>query len=119
MSCPNRLVNTELMQSFGAEAWLLYNSELERVKSKLDKELADIKKEAETVNLVRKTEQDKVAPRIYNLTLRRDETISKNLDIQIAIAALQRDVKKMRADLEGRGVSTAKDSEERDDDDEN
>jgi len=112
-----RLVNTELLQSFGSEAWLLYNSELEARKGRIDKELEGLKKEAETVNLIRKTEQEKVAPRIYNLMRRRDETLSKNLEIQVAIAGLQRDIKRMRADLMGKGVSTATEEEEESDDD--
>lgn len=95
------------MENFGADAWLLYNQELEAIKGKLEKELTQTKKEADMVNLVRKTEQEKVAPKMYNLTMRRDETVAKNLEIQIAIAALQKDIKRMRADLEGRGVSTA------------
>lgn len=56
------------------------------------------------VNLARKTKQDEAAPRLYNLTRKRDETLYQNLELQKACAMLRQEVKRLRVEAEAKGV---------------
>ncbi|GAB5033127.1 pre-mrna-splicing factor spf27 homolog [Nannochloropsis oceanica] len=96
----NRVVNMELLQSFAPDVWLLYNRELEAFKGRLDKELEGLRKEAELINLSRKTKQDELAPRLANLTRKRDETMYTNLELQKACAMLRSEIKRLKVEVD-------------------
>ncbi len=70
------------------------------------------------MNLARKTKQDEAAPRIYNLTRKRDETLYQNLELQKACALLRQEVKRLRVDCAAKGLDGAAAGENDDDDDE-
>lgn len=56
------------------------------------------------MNLARKTKQDEAAPRLYNLTRKRDETLYQNLELQKACAMLRQEVKRLRVEAEAKGL---------------
>lgn len=56
------------------------------------------------MNLARKVKQDEAAPRLYNLTRKRDETLYQNLELQKACAMLRQEVKRLRVEAEAKGV---------------
>jgi len=51
------------------------------------------------INLSRKTKQEEVAPRLSNLTRKRDETLYTNLELQKACAMLRMEIKRLRTDV--------------------
>ena len=59
------------------------------------------------MNLARKVKQDEAAPRLYNLTRKRDETLYQNLELQKACALLRQEVKRLRVDCAAKGLDDA------------
>jgi hypothetical protein len=51
------------------------------------------------INLSRKTKQEEVAPRLSNLTRKRDEILYTNLELQKACAMLRMEIKRLRTDV--------------------
>lgn len=56
------------------------------------------------MNLARKTKQDEAAPRLFNLTRKRDETLYTNLELHKACAMLRQEVKRLRVECVAKGL---------------
>jgi len=84
-----RLENLELMQSYGANSWKSYLSDLEGIHKSLTHNLERLKDQIEEVNLDRKSEQMGCAPTLRNLEFTWMELVQKNLTIEQAISSLE------------------------------
>lgn len=92
----NRLVNLELLQRYGARAWLQQNKALEKIKTSIDKQTSDIESTISEVNLKRKRSQEQLAPRMALLENDYRRSCHENLQLGMACALLRKDVKRLK-----------------------
>lgn len=59
-----RLMNLELLQRYGPQAWLQHNKALDTMKGCIEKDLHDSAKQAEDTNLKRKVLQERSGPKL-------------------------------------------------------
>mmetsp|Transcript_62747 Transcript_62747/g.86266 ORF Transcript_62747/g.86266 Transcript_62747/m.86266 type:complete len:240 (-) Transcript_62747:396-1115(-) len=92
----NRLVNLELLQRYGARAWLQQNKALDKIKTSIDKQKEEMANAISEVNLKRKRSQEKLAPRMAILQNDYRRTCHENLQLGMACALLRKDVKRLK-----------------------
>lgn len=103
----NRLVNLELLQKFGAQAWLQQNKALETMASAVEQQAERAAKAAEASNLKRKHTQEKAGPRLGNLQYEVRKAVEENMQLNLACALLRRDTKRLKTAVVARGLKTA------------
>lgn len=91
-----RLVNLELLQTYGPNAHVQANAALQVAKQRLADRLAACQKEQEALNKGRKAEQQEAGQRLRALAARWDELVSKNVEIQLACAYLEEEIAQLR-----------------------
>mmetsp|Transcript_22522 Transcript_22522/g.31366 ORF Transcript_22522/g.31366 Transcript_22522/m.31366 type:complete len:229 (+) Transcript_22522:69-755(+) len=91
-----RIENLELLQTYGANSWIQFNSFLDNTLKRLNTDLDETKKQLETVNLQRKNEQGACGTVIRNLESKRSELIHKNLQIEAACESLDEELRKLK-----------------------
>ncbi len=84
-----RIVNLELMQDYGCEAWKGYNGILQQLVEELQTKLKLLKKEIQEVNWSRKNKQTQVGEKLRHLESQWVGLVSKNYEIEQAIAHLE------------------------------
>ncbi|KAF2358323.1 Pre-mRNA-splicing factor SPF27 [Trinorchestia longiramus] len=87
-----RLMNLELLSENGSEAWKSHNEELQRMLTRAQAELADLKKAVQEVNWSRKSLQTKAGEELRHLESTWVSLVSRNYDIEQACVNLQRQV---------------------------
>lgn len=53
----HRIINLEIMSEYGAQSWRIYNQTLKTMLDQAEKQLEDLKKKIQQINLARKNEQ--------------------------------------------------------------
>ncbi|KAI8818145.1 Pre-mRNA-splicing factor SPF27 [Fimicolochytrium jonesii] len=96
----NRLINLELVNSFGSNAWKVHCHQLEWLNKSLAKEVEEIKKEVVDINKDRKVEQLKVGQTLQQLSYRYSMMLHQTLQVDAATNALEREVEALRAQKE-------------------
>lgn len=81
--------NLELLQAFGANAWIANNSYLAQLKAQASKALVVLQEEIDGINKQRKSEQLAVAPSLARLQARWAELVQKTIEIHVACLYLQ------------------------------
>ncbi|KAJ1719338.1 hypothetical protein LPJ53_005890 [Coemansia erecta] len=89
-----RLVNLELLQQFGANAWKLSNYQKEGLLRSIEEATTKSKDEGVHLNKARKYEQQEAGVKLQDLESRWQESVRNCIDIQAANA-------KLRAEIEG------------------
>ena len=84
-----RIVNLELMQDYGSDAWKSYNETLQKLVNLLQDNLKDLKKDIQEVNWSRKNKQTQVGEKLKHLESQWVGLVSKNYEIEQAIVQLE------------------------------
>ena len=88
----DRDTNLHLLDEFGKNSWLIGNSQTEAILQDLERELAGLKSESETVNKARKTAQEQSKGELLTLQENWKRGIGKVLEVQVATDQLRRQV---------------------------
>jgi pre-mRNA-splicing factor SPF27 len=88
----DRHTNLQLLDEFGRNAWLIGNSQTEEILQGLERELAGLKSETESVNKERKTMQEQSKAELDTLQENWKRGVGKILEIQVATNNLHRQV---------------------------
>lgn len=92
-----RIVNLELLQTYGANAHVAANAELAALRTRLAARADAIKTELDALNKSRKADQLAVASQLRVLAGQWDELVAKNLEIQVACSFLEEEIARLRA----------------------
>jgi len=84
-----RIENLDLMLVYGCESWKVYNSVLQNMLTKVQTQLADVKKEIQEVNWARKNQQSQVGDKLKQLESQWVGLVSKNYEIETALVELE------------------------------
>ena len=90
-----RITNLELMSEYGCESWKVYNEILADMAEKAQKQLKDLKKEVQEVNWARKNQQGMVGDRLKQLESHWVGLVSKNYEIEQALAKMESEIARM------------------------
>jgi len=93
----NRLVNLELLQKYGPQAWLQQNKALDQFKSTMELEAEQAGQRASDANVKRKRAQEAGGPRIAQLSYEYQKASHENLQLATAVALLKKDTKRLKA----------------------
>lgn len=87
-----RLLNLELLSENGSESWKCHNEELQRMLTRTQAQLADLKKAIQEVNWTRKNQQTKAGEELRHLESTWVSLVSRNYDIEQACVNLQQQI---------------------------
>ncbi|KAJ3324516.1 Pre-mRNA-splicing factor SPF27 [Blyttiomyces sp. JEL0837] len=93
----SRLVNLELMNKFGANAWLLHNFQLEAIIKLMKEELTHQKTYLQNLNKERKTEQLRVGLVLQELESRWGQAIDRSLRVDVACQMLEDEIARLQS----------------------
>ncbi|KAJ3022414.1 hypothetical protein HKX48_006231 [Thoreauomyces humboldtii] len=96
----NRLINLELVNTFGSNAWKLHCFQLEWMAKAIEKEVEGSKKELGELNKERKLQQMKVGQTLQQLTHRYSELLQQTIRVDVATQALEAEVESLHAQKE-------------------
>jgi len=99
-----RIMNLELMSKYGTNAWRKHNEALVGTKKYMESLLQTEREEVEKINSKRKMDQVKQQLTITTQQQKYYETIHQNMQLEVACASLERDLKKVKAEAEEAGV---------------
>jgi pre-mRNA-splicing factor SPF27 len=88
-----RHINLALLEEFGKNAWLLGNSQLDGILKDLDRELAQLKEEVDSVNRDRKLAQEGSKGEILALEDTWKKGIGRVIEVQLATDQLRQQVR--------------------------
>jgi pre-mRNA-splicing factor SPF27 len=88
-----RHVNLALLEELGKNAWLVGNSQLDSILKDLDKELAQLKEEVDSVNRDRKLAQEGSRGEILALEDTWKKGIGRVIEVQLATDQLRQDMR--------------------------
>eukprot|EP01133_Synstelium_polycarpum_P011008 gene11008-12829_t len=91
-----RLVNLQLLQRFGANAWTLYLQELDTLHKTLNQMLKNTLAQIEQININRKLEQEGVQSKIDANQRKWYELVHKNQAIEEACHKLEQEIEKLQ-----------------------
>ncbi|KAF9956600.1 hypothetical protein BGZ72_002654 [Mortierella alpina] len=92
-----RILNLELVQKFGGNAWNVHNYQLEYDLSLLRKAVDEKKAEVIELNKLRKRDQLDVAESLQRLEAKWAEMISSTLQVEVASASLAAELEQLKA----------------------
>ncbi|KAI1081382.1 Pre-mRNA-splicing factor SPF27 [Whalleya microplaca] len=88
----SRHAHLHLLQSYGKNAWLVGNWELEHTLAGVERELAGARREVDVVNLGRKHVQDEVGAELRGLEDAWRRGVGRVLEVEVAAEGLRREV---------------------------
>ncbi|KAF8938062.1 Pre-mRNA-splicing factor SPF27 [Dissophora ornata] len=92
-----RILNLELVQKFGGNAWNVHNYQMEYDLSLLRKAVDDKRSEVIELNKLRKRDQLEVAESLQRLEAKWAEMISSTLQVEVASASLETELEQLKA----------------------
>jgi pre-mRNA-splicing factor SPF27 len=92
-----RLLNLELLEKYGCEAWKASLENLVGLNAKAQKELAELKKQIQDVNWSRKNKQMQTGEQLNRLNDRWVNLVSCNFDLESAIKQLEQQIYSVKA----------------------
>ncbi|KAF1941149.1 hypothetical protein EJ02DRAFT_348547 [Clathrospora elynae] len=87
-----RLTQLSLLEKFGKNAWLVGNSQLEDVLKGIEAELADVRKQQEDVEMLRRSQQDNVSGEIKTLEETWQKGVGRVLETEVAAEGLKQQI---------------------------
>ncbi|KAF7726849.1 hypothetical protein EC973_008356 [Apophysomyces ossiformis] len=90
------MFNLELLQKYGANAWRVHNYQLESYLKQIQKATEQYRTQSRDINRQRKADQTQVAGSLRSLENKWSDLISQNLQVEIACAALEREVEELK-----------------------
>ncbi|KAG0002538.1 hypothetical protein BGZ80_003939 [Entomortierella chlamydospora] len=91
-----RIMNLELVQKFGGNAWNIHNYQMEYDLSLLRKAVDDTKAEVIELNKLRKRDQLEAAESLQRLEAKWAEMISATLQVEVASASLEAELEQLK-----------------------
>ncbi|KAF9363429.1 hypothetical protein BGX34_004178 [Mortierella sp. NVP85] len=91
-----RILNLELVQKFGGNAWNIHNYQMEYDLSLLKKALDDKRAEVMELNKQRKRDQLEVAESLQRLEAKWAEMVSSTLQVEVASASLEAELEQLK-----------------------
>mmetsp|Transcript_12397 Transcript_12397/g.18594 ORF Transcript_12397/g.18594 Transcript_12397/m.18594 type:complete len:206 (-) Transcript_12397:59-676(-) len=89
----NRVMNLELLGTYGTNAWLHHNKRLEGLEKVLTLNVKRLRKSADEINIKRQEAQIEAKRLLFNVSSKRYELSDKNLQIELANASLREEKK--------------------------
>lgn len=91
-----RLLNLEVMNEFGSSAWRVYNQTLKIMFDQAEMQLEGLKKEIQSTNLSRKTEQTYAGLKVKSLEDQWVGLVGKNYEIECALTELEKELVELK-----------------------
>ena len=91
-----RRENLAVLQEHGKDAWLGVNRTLGQMNEKLEQDIAETSKSIDQINAFRKNKQKRAASEIFTAQQQWSEGCARNVELQIELAKLEREVKRAR-----------------------
>lgn len=92
----SRIMNLEIMAEYGSNAWRIYNQTLKVMFDQAEKQIEILKKQIQTTNLSRKTEQTYAGVKLKTLEESWVGLVSKNYEIECAVAELEKELVELK-----------------------
>ncbi|KAI9193695.1 Pre-mRNA-splicing factor SPF27 [Polychytrium aggregatum] len=92
----NRLINLELMNKFGANAWKLYNFQLEHTVQAFERKIEEERQAIVEINKQRKLDQQAHGTSLYDYQQKYMETLNQVVQLDVALMALEAEVEMLR-----------------------
>ncbi|KAI7836667.1 hypothetical protein COHA_009443 [Chlorella ohadii] len=103
----NRLLNLELLLKFGPDSWRMHNEALSAFVTRLQEQLAAVKRQVDTLNRERKLQQHAAGSELSKLEAEYLGLVHKNKDIEAACRGLEAEIAAMREALPRDGQQAA------------
>ncbi|KAL4220943.1 Pre-mRNA-splicing factor SPF27 [Mactra antiquata] len=87
-----RILNLELLQEYGSNAWKCYNEILVKMLEQAQKQLAELKKKIQEINWQRKSEQSEAGGKLKDLENSWVGLVSKNYEIERACVEMEKEL---------------------------
>jgi pre-mRNA-splicing factor SPF27 len=91
-----RLTQLGLLEKFGKNAWLVGNSQLEDVLTRIETELADVRRQQEEVGVLRRTQQESVLGEVKTLEETWKKGVGRVLETEVAAEGLKAQILERR-----------------------
>ncbi|KAF1848872.1 uncharacterized protein K460DRAFT_364822 [Cucurbitaria berberidis CBS 394.84] len=91
-----RLTQLGLLEKFGKNAWLVGNSQLEDILKGIEAELADVRKQQEEVEMIRRSRQENVHGEITTLEETWKKGVGRVLETEVAAEGLKQQILEKR-----------------------
>lgn len=91
-----RLTQLGLLEKFGKNAWLVGNSQLEDILKSIEAELADVRKQQEEVETLRRSQQESVQGEIQTLEDTWKKGVGRVLETEVAAEGLKQQILERR-----------------------
>jgi pre-mRNA-splicing factor SPF27 len=91
-----RLTQLGLLEKFGKNAWLVGNSQLEDILKAIETELADVRKQQEEVETLRRSQQESVQGEIQTLEETWKKGVGRVLETEVAAEGLKQQILEKR-----------------------
>jgi len=91
-----RLTQLGLLEKFGKNAWLVGNSQLENILKGIEAELADVRKQQEEVESLRRSQQESVQGEIQTLEETWKKGVGRVLETEVAAEGLKQQILEKR-----------------------
>lgn len=88
----SRLQNLSLLETYGKNAWLISNSQLEDILKSLETELANTKAEVEQVEAVRRNQQEAVAGEVRGLEEAWRKGVGRMIETEVAAEGVRGEI---------------------------
>jgi pre-mRNA-splicing factor SPF27 len=85
-----------LLEKFGKNAWLVGNSQLEDILKDIETELADVRKQQEEVETLRRSQQESVQGEITTLEDTWKKGVGRVLETEVAAEGLKQQILERR-----------------------
>lgn len=91
-----RLAQLGLLEKFGKNAWLISNSQLEDILKALEAQLVDLRKQQDEVEMVRRSQQERVAGEVATLEETWKTGVGRVLEVEVAVEVLKQQILERR-----------------------
>lgn len=92
-----RILNLEMLQEYGSNAWKSYNDTLVKMLEQAQKQLAELKKKIQEINWQRKNEQSQAGSKLKELENSWVGLVSKNYEIERACVELEKELAELES----------------------
>jgi pre-mRNA-splicing factor SPF27 len=92
----SRLTQLGLLEKFGKNAWLVGNSQLEDILKRIETELADVRKQQDEVESLRRSQQQSVQGEIHTLEETWKKGVGRVLETEVAAEGLKQQILEKR-----------------------
>ena len=102
-----RMVNLELMNKYGANAWKTHAENIQKMQTGMEEKIKECAQEIENVNRKRKTGQAQVGDKLRFLENKWGRAVQKTNELEGVCVLLEREVKRLKKRAEKRGLKVA------------